>query len=259
MNVFHFFRTYFQHEYGERISSIGPNESNPITYDRDGRLVSKPMYSFVFYEGSNLLKSMKVSETEEEHFEYSGNTLVHRLTNGQTFKYIYDTKEGHITQVVSADVEARLFYDLNGHLFALKINDSKTLFVASDENGSILDVFLNNGTSLCQIQRTFWGLIVKPCEAAEENEVFSRIGFHGQFETNGIVIFNNDFTWRAFDTALYQWLTPDVEGMILRPEEWTNVHDIHAYRFHDKGIKMSYMDTYHDWLQYYNIKSPRGN
>lgn len=193
----------------------------------------------------------------EEHFEYNGSTLLHRLTNGQTFKYIYDTK-GHITRVVSdAEDFLRLFYDRNGHLFALKINDSQTLFVASDEHGSILDVFAANGTSLCQIQRTPLGMIVKPCD-----DVFGlrlRIGFHGQFESHGIVIFNHGFRWRAFDTALYQWLTPDVESIVQQPEEWTNIHDIHAYKFHDVGMAVSYMDTYQDWLQYYNIKSPLGN
>ena len=100
--------------------------------------------------------------------------------------------------------------------------NEKTYFIVSDYNGTPLEIFDELGESINRIQRSPWGLILD-----EKNPNFILpIGFHGELESHGIVLFNR----RPYDTHLNQWMTPDLDEIIKNPEEWKDVTKIHPYR-----------------------------
>ena len=59
-------------------------------------------------------------------------------------------------------------------------------FVASDYNGTPLEIFDEKGDSINQIQRSPWGLILNEINP----DFFLPIGFHSELEIHGIVLFN---------------------------------------------------------------------
>lgn len=168
-----------------------------------------------------------------EIFEYSSKGLLTRVYSkgsGWTVKYRYDglgrrisskTSPGKHLQFFYADLNypsrithvynhssseiTCLYYDLQGHLFAMEISSGAEFYIASDNNGTPLAVFSSNGLMLKHIQYTAFGEIY-----FDSNPDFQLvIGFHGGLYDPLTKLVH--FGKRDYDILAGRWTTPDIE------------------------------------------------
>ncbi|KAJ7409798.1 Teneurin-2 [Willisornis vidua] len=164
-------------------------------------------------------------------FEYNSKGLLTRAynkANGWSVQYRYDglgrrasckTNLGHHVQYFYADLHnptrvthvynhsnseiTSLYYDLQGHLFAMESSSGEEYYVASDNTGTPLAVFSINGLMIKQLQYTAYGEIYY-----DSNPDFQLvIGFHGGLYDPLTKLVH--FTQRDYDVLAGRWTSPD--------------------------------------------------
>ncbi|XP_015674820.1 teneurin-2, partial [Protobothrops mucrosquamatus] len=164
-------------------------------------------------------------------FEYNSKGLLTRAynkANGWSVQYRYDglgrrasykTNLGHHLQYFYADLHnptrithvynhsnseiTSLYYDLQGHLFAMESSNGEEYYVASDNTGTPLAVFSINGLMIKQLQYTAYGEIYH-----DSNPDFQIvIGFHGGLYDPLTKLVH--FTQRDYDVLAGRWTSPD--------------------------------------------------
>uniref|UniRef100_A0A8B9M3Z9 EGF-like domain-containing protein n=1 Tax=Accipiter nisus TaxID=211598 RepID=A0A8B9M3Z9_9AVES len=164
-------------------------------------------------------------------FEYNSKGLLTRAynkANGWSVQYRYDglgrrasckTNLGHHLQYFYADLHnptrvthvynhsnseiSSLYYDLQGHLFAMESSSGEEYYVASDNTGTPLAVFSINGLMIKQLQYTAYGEIYY-----DSNPDFQLvIGFHGGLYDPLTKLVH--FTQRDYDVLAGRWTSPD--------------------------------------------------
>ncbi|XP_061472765.1 teneurin-2 isoform X3 [Rhineura floridana] len=164
-------------------------------------------------------------------FEYNSKGLLTRAynkANGWSIQYRYDgvgrrasykTNLGHHLQYFYADLHnptrithvynhsnseiTSLYYDLQGHLFAMESSSGEEYYVASDNTGTPLAVFSINGLMIKQLQYTAYGEIYH-----DSNPDFQIvIGFHGGLYDPLTKLVH--FTQRDYDVLAGRWTSPD--------------------------------------------------
>ncbi|XP_078241953.1 teneurin-2 isoform X8 [Pogona vitticeps] len=164
-------------------------------------------------------------------FEYNSKGLLTRAYNkasGWSIQYRYDglgrrasykTNLGHHLQYFYADLHnptrithvynhsnseiTSLYYDLQGHLFAMESSSGEEYYVASDNTGTPLAVFSINGLMIKQLQYTAYGEIYH-----DSNPDFQIvIGFHGGLYDPLTKLVH--FTQRDYDVLAGRWTSPD--------------------------------------------------
>ncbi|XP_034961028.1 teneurin-2 isoform X2 [Zootoca vivipara] len=164
-------------------------------------------------------------------FEYNSKGLLTRAynkANGWSIQYRYDglgrrasykTNLGHHLQYFYADLHnptrithvynhsnseiTSLYYDLQGHLFAMESSSGEEYYVASDNTGTPLAVFSINGLMIKQLQYTAYGEIYY-----DSNPDFQIvIGFHGGLYDPLTKLVH--FTQRDYDVLAGRWTSPD--------------------------------------------------
>uniref|UniRef100_A0A670YPK4 Teneurin-2 n=1 Tax=Pseudonaja textilis TaxID=8673 RepID=A0A670YPK4_PSETE len=164
-------------------------------------------------------------------FEYNSKGLLTRAynkANGWSIQYRYDglgrrasykTNLGHHLQYFYADLHnptrithvynhsnseiTSLYYDLQGHLFAMESSSGEEYYVASDNTGTPLAVFSINGLMIKQLQYTAYGEIYH-----DSNPDFQIvIGFHGGLYDPLTKLVH--FTQRDYDVLAARWTSPD--------------------------------------------------
>ncbi|XP_026714246.1 teneurin-2 isoform X9 [Athene cunicularia] len=164
-------------------------------------------------------------------FEYNSKGLLTRAynkANGWSVQYRYDglgrrasckTNLGHHLQYFYADLHnptrvthvynhsnseiTSLYYDLQGHLFAMESSSGEEYYVASDNTGTPLAVFSINGLMIKQLQYTAYGEIYY-----DSNPDFQLvIGFHGGLYDPLTKLVH--FTQRDYDVLAGRWTSPD--------------------------------------------------
>nr|XP_060620976.1 teneurin-2 isoform X1 [Anolis sagrei ordinatus]XP_060620977.1 teneurin-2 isoform X1 [Anolis sagrei ordinatus]XP_060620978.1 teneurin-2 isoform X1 [Anolis sagrei ordinatus]XP_060620979.1 teneurin-2 isoform X1 [Anolis sagrei ordinatus]XP_060620981.1 teneurin-2 isoform X1 [Anolis sagrei ordinatus]XP_060620982.1 teneurin-2 isoform X1 [Anolis sagrei ordinatus]XP_060620983.1 teneurin-2 isoform X1 [Anolis sagrei ordinatus] len=164
-------------------------------------------------------------------FEYNSKGLLTRAynkANGWSIQYRYDglgrrasykTNLGHHLQYFYADLHnptrithvynhsnseiTSLYYDLQGHLFAMESSSGEEYYVASDNTGTPLAVFSINGLMIKQLQYTAYGEIYH-----DTNPDFQIvIGFHGGLYDPLTKLVH--FTQRDYDVLAGRWTSPD--------------------------------------------------
>uniref|UniRef100_A0A8C8RH77 Teneurin-2 n=1 Tax=Pelusios castaneus TaxID=367368 RepID=A0A8C8RH77_9SAUR len=164
-------------------------------------------------------------------FEYNSKGLLTRAYNkasGWSIQYRYDgvgrrasckTNLGHHLQYFYADLHnptrithvynhsnseiTSLYYDLQGHLFAMESSSGEEYYVASDNTGTPLAVFSINGLMIKQLQYTAYGEIYY-----DSNPDFQLvIGFHGGLYDPLTKLVH--FTQRDYDVLAGRWTSPD--------------------------------------------------
>ncbi|XP_014386883.1 PREDICTED: teneurin-3 [Myotis brandtii] len=117
---------------------------------------------------------------------------------------IYPTRITHVYNHSSSEITS-LYYDLQGHLFAMEISSGDEFYIASDNTGTPLAVFSSNGLMLKQIQYTAYGEIY-----FDSNIDFQLvIGFHGGLYDPLTKLIH--FGERDYDILAGRWTTPDIE------------------------------------------------
>ncbi|XP_039766060.1 teneurin-2 isoform X3 [Ornithorhynchus anatinus] len=172
-----------------------------------------------------------LSQRGSDVFEYNSKGLLTRAYNkasGWTVQYRYDgvgrrasckTNLGHHLQYFYADLHnptrmthvynhsnseiTSLYYDLQGHLFAMESSSGEEYYVASDNTGTPLAVFSINGLMIKQLQYTAYGEIYY-----DSNPDFQLvIGFHGGLYDPLTKLVH--FTQRDYDVLAGRWTSPD--------------------------------------------------
>ncbi|XP_029114629.1 teneurin-3 isoform X3 [Scleropages formosus] len=167
-----------------------------------------------------------------EIFEYNSKGLLVRVyskANGWTIQYRYDglgrrvstrTSLGHHLQFFYADLNyptrithvynhssseiTSLYYDLQGHLFAMEISSGEEFYIACDNTGTPLAVFSSNGLLLKQVLYTAYGEVYY-----DSNPDFQLvIGFHGGLFDPLTKLLH--FGERDYDILTGRWTTPDI-------------------------------------------------
>ncbi|OXB57759.1 hypothetical protein ASZ78_006549 [Callipepla squamata] len=142
------------------------------------------------YDGLGRRVSSKTSLGQHLQFFYADLTYPTRIT------HVYNHSSSEITS---------LYYDLQGHLFAMEISSGDEFYIASDNTGTPLAVFSSNGLMLKQIQYTAYGEIY-----FDSNLDFQLvIGFHGGLYDPLTKLVH--FGERDYDIMAGRWTTPDIE------------------------------------------------
>nr|XP_021516888.1 teneurin-3-like [Meriones unguiculatus] len=142
------------------------------------------------YDGLGRRVSSKTSLGQHLQFFYADLTYPTRIT------HVYNHSSSEITS---------LYYDLQGHLFAMEISSGDEFYIASDNTGTPLAVFSSNGLMLKQIQYTAYGEIY-----FDSNIDFQLvIGFHGGLYDPLTKLIH--FGERDYDILAGRWTTPDIE------------------------------------------------
>uniref|UniRef100_A0A6I8R6T6 Teneurin-3 n=1 Tax=Xenopus tropicalis TaxID=8364 RepID=A0A6I8R6T6_XENTR len=142
------------------------------------------------YDGLGRRISSKTSLGKHLQFFYADLNYPSRIT------HVYNHSSSEITC---------LYYDLQGHLFAMEVSSGEEFYIASDNTGTPLAVFSSNGLMLKQIQYTAYGEIY-----FDSNPDFQLvIGFHGGLYDPLTKLIH--FGQRDYDILAGRWTTPDIE------------------------------------------------
>ncbi|XP_075053480.1 teneurin-3 isoform X11 [Mixophyes fleayi] len=142
------------------------------------------------YDGLGRRISSKTSLGKHLQFFYADLNYPSRIT------HVYNHSSSEITC---------LYYDLQGHLFAMEISSGEEFYIASDNNGTPLAVFSSNGLMLKHIQYTAFGEIY-----FDSNPDFQLvIGYHGGLYDPLTKLVH--FGQRDYDILAGRWTTPDIE------------------------------------------------
>uniref|UniRef100_A0A4W3GN87 Teneurin transmembrane protein 3 n=1 Tax=Callorhinchus milii TaxID=7868 RepID=A0A4W3GN87_CALMI len=141
------------------------------------------------YDGLGRRVSSKISTGQHLQFFYADLNYPNRIT------HVYNHSSSEITS---------LYYDLQGHLFAMEISSGEEFYIATDNTGTPLAVFSSNGLMIKQIQYTAYGEIY-----LDSNPDFHLvIGFHGGLYDSLTKLIH--FGERDYDILTGRWTTPDI-------------------------------------------------
>ncbi|XP_005989547.1 teneurin-3 [Latimeria chalumnae] len=142
------------------------------------------------------------------HYDGLGRRVSSKTNLGQHLQFFYadlnyPTRITHVYNHSSSEITS-LYYDLQGHLFAMEISSGEEFYIASDNTGTPLAVFSSNGMMLKQIQYTAYGEIY-----FDSNPDFQLvIGFHGGLYDPLTKLIH--FGERDYDILAGRWTTPEI-------------------------------------------------
>lgn len=156
----------------------------------------------------------------------------------------YPTRITHVYDHSSSQITC-LYYDLQGHLFAMEISNGDEFYIASDNTGTPLAVFSRNGLMLKQIQYTAYGEIY-----FDSNPDFQlAIGFHGGLYDSLTKLIH--FGERDYDILAGRWTTPDI-GIWKRVGKDPAPFNLYMFRNNNPVSKIhdvkDYITDVNSWL-----------
>uniref|UniRef100_A0A3Q3WJ75 Uncharacterized protein n=1 Tax=Mola mola TaxID=94237 RepID=A0A3Q3WJ75_MOLML len=141
------------------------------------------------------------------HYDGLGRRVSTRNSLGQHLQFFYadlnhPTRVTHVFNHSSSDISS-LYYDLQGHLFAMEVSSGEEYYIASDNTGTPLAVFSSNGQMIKQVQYTAYGEVY-----LDSNPEFQLVvGFHGGLYDPLTKLVH--FTQRDYDVLAGRWTSPD--------------------------------------------------
>uniref|UniRef100_A0A4W3GXX0 Teneurin-2 n=1 Tax=Callorhinchus milii TaxID=7868 RepID=A0A4W3GXX0_CALMI len=190
----------------DRITRLGDVQ---YKLDEDGLLSQRG--SDVFEYNSKSLLIRVYSKVNGWNVQYRYDGLARRVSSktnfGQHLQFFYadlnnPTRVTHVYNHSSSEITS-LYYDLQGHLFAMEISSGEEFYIASDNTGTPLAVFSSRGLMIKQLQYTAYGEIYH-----DSNPDFQLVvGFHGGlYETLTKLV---HFGQRDYDVLAGRWTAPD--------------------------------------------------
>ena len=141
------------------------------------------------YDGLGRRVSSKTSAGRHLQFFYADLSYPARIT------HVYNHSSSEITS---------LYYDLQGHLFAMEISSGEEFYIACDNTGTPLAVFTSNGLLVKQLQYTAYGEVY-----FDSNPDFQLVlGFHGGLYDPLTKLLH--FGERDYDIMPGRWTAPDI-------------------------------------------------
>ncbi|XP_059502567.1 teneurin-4 isoform X6 [Stegostoma tigrinum] len=198
--------TPLRHDRRDRITRLGEVQ---YKVDEDGFLRQRGSIIFEYNSAGLLTKAYSKSNGWRVHYRYDGvgRRISSRTSNGMYFQFFYadlnnPARITHMYNHTSSEI-ASLYYDLQGHLFAMEISSGDEFYVACDNTGTPLAVFSGTGLMIKQISYTAYGEIYM-----DTNPAFQLIvGYHGGlYDTLTKLV---HFGRRDYDVLSGRWTAPD--------------------------------------------------
>ncbi|MBN3310296.1 TEN3 protein, partial [Amia calva] len=146
--------------------------------------------------------------TIQYRYDGLGRRVSTRTSLGQHLQFFYadlnyPTRITHVYNHSSSEITS-LYYDLQGHLFAMEISSGEEFYIACDNTGTPLAVFSSNGLMIKQVQYTSYGDIY-----FDSNPDFQLVvGFHGGLYDPLTKLLH--FGERDYDILAGRWTLPDI-------------------------------------------------
>ncbi|KAJ8407439.1 hypothetical protein AAFF_G00272960 [Aldrovandia affinis] len=191
----------------DRITRLGDVQ---YRMDEDGFLRQRGSEIFEYNSKGLLVRVYSKGNgwTIQYRYDGLGRRVAARTSLGQHLQYFYadlnyPTRITHVYNHSSSEITS-LYYDLQGHLFAMEISSGDEFYIACDNTGTPLAVFSSNGLLLKQVQYTAYGEIY-----FDSNPDFQLvIGFHGGLYDPLTKLLH--FGERDYDIQAGRWTTPDI-------------------------------------------------
>ncbi|KAM7389478.1 hypothetical protein PAMP_023454 [Pampus punctatissimus] len=191
----------------DRITRLGDVQ---YRLDEDGYLSQRGSDVFDYNSKGQLLRAYNRGPggwSVVYHYDGLGRRVSTRNSLGQHLQFFYadlnhPTRVTHIFNHSSSDISS-LYYDLQGHLFAMEVSSGEEYYIASDNTGTPLAVFSSNGQMIKQVQYTAYGEVY-----LDSNPEFQLVvGFHGGLYDPLTKLVH--FTQRDYDVLAGRWTSPD--------------------------------------------------
>ncbi|KAK3564553.1 hypothetical protein QTP86_022795, partial [Hemibagrus guttatus] len=191
----------------DRITRLGDVQ---YKVDEDGFLSQRGSDIFDYNSKGQLMRAYsRVGGGWSVQYRYDG--LGRRVSTknslGQHLQFFYadlnnPVRVTHVFNHSSSEITS-LYYDLQGHLFAMEVSSGEEYYIASDNTGTPLAVFSSNGQMIKQVQYTAYGEVYH-----DSNPEFQLvIGFHGGLYDSLTKLVH--FTQRDYDVLAARWTSPD--------------------------------------------------
>nr|XP_045007955.1 teneurin-2 isoform X6 [Jaculus jaculus] len=190
----------------DRITRLGDVQ---YKIDDDGYLCQRGSDIFEYNSKGLLTRAYNKASGWSVQYRYDGvgRRASYKTTLGHHLQYFYSdlhnpTRITHVYNHSNSEITS-LYYDLQGHLFAMESSSGEEYYVASDNTGTPLAVFSINGLMIKQLQYTAYGEIYY-----DSNPDFQMvIGFHGGLYDPLTKLVH--FTQRDYDVLAGRWTSPD--------------------------------------------------
>uniref|UniRef100_A0A8C6X229 Teneurin-2 n=1 Tax=Naja naja TaxID=35670 RepID=A0A8C6X229_NAJNA len=190
----------------DRITRLGDMQ---YKIDDDGFLCQRGSDTFEYNSKGLLTRAYNKANGWSVQYRYDGlgRRASYKTNLGHHLQYFYadlhnPTRITHVYNHSNSEITS-LYYDLQGHLFAMESSSGEEYYVASDNTGTPLAVFSINGLMIKQLQYTVYGEIYH-----DSNPDFQIvIGFHGGLYDPLTKLVH--FTQRDYDVLAGRWTSPD--------------------------------------------------
>ncbi|XP_012884112.1 PREDICTED: teneurin-2 isoform X4 [Dipodomys ordii] len=190
----------------DRITRLGDVQ---YKIDEDGYLCQRGADVFEYNSKGLLTRAYNKASGWSVQYRYDGvgRRASYKTNLGHHLQYFYSdlynpTRVTHVYNHSNSEITS-LYYDLQGHLFAMESSSGEEYYVASDNTGTPLAVFSINGFMMKQLQYTAYGEVYH-----DSNPDFQMvIGFHGGLYDPLTKLVH--FTQRDYDVLAGRWTSPD--------------------------------------------------
>lgn len=191
----------------DRITRLGDIQ---YRMDEDGFLRQRGAEIFEYNSKGLLVRVYSKSNgwTIQYRYDGLGRRVSTKTSLGQHLQYFYadlsyPARITHVYNHSSSEITS-LYYDLQGHLFAMEISSGEEFYIACDNTGTPLAVFTSNGLLVKQLQYTAYGEVY-----FDSNPDFQLVlGFHGGLYDPLTKLLH--FGEQDYDIMSGRWTVPDV-------------------------------------------------
>ncbi len=191
----------------DRITRLGDVQ---YRLDEDGYLSQRGGDVFDYNSKGQLVRAYSRAAggwSVQYRYDGLGRRVSTKNSLGQHLQFFYadlnnPTRVTHVFNHSSSEISS-LYYDLQGHLFAMEVSSGEEYYIASDNTGTPLAVFSSNGQMIKQVQYTAYGEVYH-----DSNPEFQLVvGFHGGLYDSLTKLVH--FTQRDYDVLAARWTSPD--------------------------------------------------
>uniref|UniRef100_F6U762 Teneurin-4 n=1 Tax=Monodelphis domestica TaxID=13616 RepID=F6U762_MONDO len=241
--------TPLRYDLRDRITRLGDVQYKT---DEDGFLRQRGGDVFEYNAAGLLVKAYNRAGGWSVSYRYDGlgRRVSSRTSHGHHLQFFYadltsPTKVTHLYNHSSSEI-ASLYYDLQGHLFAMELSSGDEFYIACDNIGTPLAVFSGTGLMIKQISYTAYGEIYM-----DTNPGFQIIiGYHGGLYDPLTKLIH--MGRRDYDVLAGRWTSPDHD--VWKRLKSSAVVPFNLYMFknnnpisHSQDIKC-YMTDVNSWL-----------
>uniref|UniRef100_A0A8C0BJ30 Teneurin-4 n=1 Tax=Buteo japonicus TaxID=224669 RepID=A0A8C0BJ30_9AVES len=241
--------TPLRYDLRDRITRLGDVQ---YKMDEDGFLKQRGNDIFEYNSAGLLVKAYNKASGWSVKYRYDGlgRRVSSKTSHGHHLQFFYadltnPTKVTHLYNHSSSEITS-LYYDLQGHLFAMELSSGDEFYIACDNIGTPLAVFSGTGLMIKQILYTAYGEIYM-----DTNPNFQIIiGYHGGLYDPLTKLIH--MGRRDYDVLAGRWTSPDHD--MWKHLSSNNIMPFNLYMFknnnpisNSQDIKC-YMTDVNSWL-----------